>query len=96
MPTKNCYFCNVEFNSSEGDELVTCDICAGIICRIVNRSKKVRKKIIKSLITDNDFIKEIGKKLFETPIVDIGLGGPGTLAQWFCEKRKKKVKKGTS
>jgi len=93
MIIRDCFFCKREFRGEPDD--TSCDHCRNVVVAAVRGNGRLRDIIINTLMNDENFINEMAKKIFQIPASDVGLGGPGSLAQFFRKKRKKKTKKAT-
>lgn len=90
-----CMFCNAKFDTEEQESV--CDHCSGVVAKALYKRGKLKERIISTLLEDKEFIRSFAIKMFHSvQAVDIGLGGPGSLAQNFRKKRKRKTKKKTS
>lgn len=87
---QDCQFCKTQFRAEELESI--CDHCKGVLSNALTKSQKLRRAVAEYLMQDSDFIKNIAKEIFDIPAVEIGLGGPGTIAQFFRRKRKKSSK----
>ena len=86
-----CRFCKSPFQSDEVD--TSCPDCNIEIKRILKADPLFLKEILsdpqlkysflESVLEDENVVKRIAKSWLALPATDFGLGGPGTIAQYF-------------
>ena len=88
-------FCRASFDSEEQESV--CGHCSNTVTKALQKRGKLKERVFSMLLGDEEFIRSFAIKMFHSvQAVDVGLGGPGSLAQNFRKKRKRKTKKKTS
>ena len=97
---KICRICKLEFRPEvDKTAVVVCKDCTGAIKEVLFTDSE-RKDILDILVKDNDIknvfvdkmlddqdvLKKVCLKLFSMPVKDIGLGGSGSIADFFREE----------
>jgi len=94
---KICRFCKIQFKDVEGEKVV-CGDCKKIINDILE-TENPKQELLNLLISDPDIkfdfldsiladekvVKRIAKSVFNEKATEVGLGGPGTIAQFFSQ-----------
>ncbi len=95
MPFQDCMLCEQQFKNKS--IIHVCNHCMNVFVKALIKDKRIKDEILKEVSEDKDFISVITNKIFhETNAVDVGLGGAGTIAEFFRKKRKKKIKNSAS
>ncbi len=82
-----CRFCKVHF-VSEIQEIHACPDCLEEIKRTIIEDPKLKLELLEKALQDVIIIERIAKAVFEVECKNVGLDGAGSLAQFFCRKRK--------
>ena len=81
-----CRICKIEFKSTEQESL--CDTCKATILKCFTEDPKLKLEFLDNVVKDGICIERIAKAIFEVPARTLGIGGPGTLAEFFREEDK--------
>ena len=82
---RQCRFCSQFFNA-ESDDLyfqTICNDCKLSVKEFIKNDKESMKEIICMVKNDNEVLTKLAKCLFEVPAQEIGLGGRGSIADYF-------------
>lgn len=99
MPRKICAFTKIEFDAKDPNTQIS-PFAKSIIIEIMNENPLIKKEIMETIKADPDLkfdfldsilgeepvLKRIAKELLKLKLTEIGIGGPGTIADYFCGK----------
>ena len=82
-----CRFCKVHFQTENGENHV-CDSCREEVKKTVQNDERMKLDFLDVVLKDEIVIERIAKKLFEVPARNVGIGGDGSLADFFRHRTK--------
>lgn len=85
--TNVCRFCKVHFQTSNQEQHV-CDDCLQEVKKTVIEDSKLKFELLEQALKDEICIERIAKAVFDIPSKNVGLGGEGSLADFFRKRRK--------
>lgn len=88
MATSNqCRFCKVMFPVKDPNEHV-CTDCLAEMKKVLSEDEKLKYQFLEIVIKDEVCIERIAKAVFTVPVKNVGIGGEGSLAEFFRKDRK--------
>jgi hypothetical protein len=76
-----CRICKIEFKSEIQESL--CLSCKTAILRCITEDPKLKLEFLEKVMQDQICIERIAKAIFNVPARTLGIGGPGSLAEFF-------------
>lgn len=84
---KTCRICKIQFKTEENaPELTLCKDCTKAIEEAVLKDNAIAVSLAKVLVQNPVAMLELGKAMLSIQMKDIGLGGPGSIAEFFREE----------
>lgn len=90
-----CRFCKVHFPTEKADNSV-CDACRDEVKKTVQNDERMKLDFLEAVLKDEIAIERIAKALFEVPARNVGIGGDGSLADFFRHRTKTNTRRSNS
>lgn len=87
MQTNQCRFCKTMFPTEILEEHI-CPDCIQEVKKVLSENEKLKYQFLEIVIKDEVCIDRIAKAVFGVPVKNIGLGGEGSVAEFFRRDRK--------
>lgn len=82
MQTHLCRFCKTQFSTEDLKKHV-CDDCFSEVKTVIVEDEKLRFQLIEAILKDQIVIERLAKQVFSVPVKNIGIGGSGSIADFF-------------
>jgi len=92
---KMCILSGVEFETKDRDQNIS-PLIIQMIVREMIKDKDLKREVVSAAFQDADCLKLMAQAVMSQKASDCGLSAPGTLAEFFCEMRKKRAKRKAS
>lgn len=90
-----CRFCKVHFQTDSQEDHV-CGPCKDEVKDTITKDPKLKLELLETLLKDEIAIERIAKEIFNVPVRNIGVGGDGTIADFFRFRAKTNTRRSNS